>query len=354
MVFLQALVAFFVNWLATRLREQDSVNVRRLLRIIRARVRVMFSPMGDGTLRYPVFSKDGTLTGFAPLAKPDANPPAFVVVDEAHHSLGPFQPALFAEEDRDAEAKLHAAEQTITHSLCASATHKTMLLSNFAQGTSTQAANTWAKGFTLVQLSEVVRNSKRIFDASLAFMRTDDATENQASITCSHEVAGPFLTPNLFECTEAEAPARYALEVVGTVRAMLVDYPGLPTHDQIAILVPNNTFCTELRPLLRAELAAQVPDLNFQVVSAVDAAKSQAFTVGAGSRHHANPFLILDTVAGFDGMERTCIICCGQCAPELAAAGLMGLGPCSPRTRGPSLPSRPPPALACLFHSFYC
>ena len=46
--------------------------------------------------------------------------------------------------------------------------------------------------------AQVVRNSKRIFTAALAFLRGGGEGKNAAELTCAHTAAGPQLTPVMF------------------------------------------------------------------------------------------------------------------------------------------------------------
>ena len=310
----EALVAFFVNWLARRM-QQGGATKRMVAKVLHEHVRVLFSPMGDGTLMRPVFSKgSGNLEAFEPVPVPDEFPPAFVMVDEAHHSLGPLQAGR-----SNTDGATHASEQRIVTEQCAAATHLLMLVSDYSQGTTKDdSAPEWAKGCTVIQLTEVVRNSKRIFDASTAFLR--DGRGN-AGITCMHDVAGPRLTPLLFACTDDEAPARYARELASALVSISESYPGMSLHDQIVILLPE-----ELRqqiivehqdgklPLLQEQLATHthLAKHALTIVTASEAARAQSFqseTTSTSTQPGAT--ITVDTVEKFDGNERPIVIACG-------------------------------------------
>ena len=176
-------------------------------------------------------------------------------------------------------------------------------------------------GITNVELTEVVRSSKRIVAGggavfvvsfelyvtlfSLSAMAFQVEVEGKEALTkCHHESSGPPLKTFLFDVHEGEDVNRkYAEETVGALKMVVGQFPGLDLDDRLAIIVPDLAFEEALKPLLTDRLASALPLRSFELVSAVAASAALRQRGRAGTER-----LILSPIDKMDGLERLIII----------------------------------------------
>ena len=154
------------------------------------------------------------------------------------------------------------------------------------------------------QLTEVVRSSQRIVAGAAAFQ----LGENKAQVTSQHNATGPPLKSFLFdlEGDQIEAYAEHALRALNHV---MTTFGSLELHDRVAIVVPDERFAAAFRAPLADALLAQFPSRPFTLVSAQEAAASAL--PSAGERGKEGEWLVLDSIAAMDGLERLIIIAVG-------------------------------------------
>lgn len=205
---------------------------------------------------------------------------AFGIVDEAHH-------VFRTNVADDAATFLSAVDQLLSKTeswaIC------------FDNG---QAEAPWSQPDQLtctLQLKEVVRNSRRIFDGCGTFRRDSSTSSN---LTCVTGMTGSPLLPFVFPmCLDrAQRKIKYCSEIIAVLRQLIDDYPGLPLGGNSAILVQNSDWVE----WLGEELEVESKYLGVRFVSAAEAQTSDA--------HDAITF---DTVGNFDGMEALVIILVG-------------------------------------------
>ena len=103
-----------------------------------------------------------------------------------------------------------------------------------------------------MNLTEVVRSSKRIITAASAF-QLDDATSTtkKEETKCHHQSDGPPLRSFLFEADKDRRFECYARHTVAALQCVVADFPSLSLHDRLAIVVPDKDFLDELCPQLQ-------------------------------------------------------------------------------------------------------
>ena len=103
-----------------------------------------------------------------------------------------------------------------------------------------------------VELTEVVRCSKRIVQAASAFQLGGKAKLH--STESYHSATGPPLKSFLFETSESTDDAVrysvYADKVMAALRHVTTTFQGLGLRNRVAILVPDSSFLDGLRPPL--------------------------------------------------------------------------------------------------------
>eukprot|EP00041_Stephanoeca_diplocostata_P038093 m.1476837 g.1476837 ORF g.1476837 m.1476837 type:complete len:2338 (+) comp25158_c0_seq1:193-7206(+) len=144
-----------------------------------------------------------------------------------------------------------------------------------------------------ILLDEVVRNFRRVFLSSVPY------SFNQHELNSYHSINGPPLTPFIFDKdrTRASTNTNYAKNIWNGIRWLTQKYPGLPLHENIAVLVGSVPALQGIRSAL-----ASVEDQS--QVNFVSAAESVKRVHYSGEPVHDRINVILDHVNEFDGMER--------------------------------------------------
>eukprot|EP00729_Bicosta_minor_P001740 gene1740-6643_t len=285
----EALCVFFVNWIVQRLRKLPTMKWKMVKQVITHSVRALHtSPFRPGFSK-PRFDKHGgvRLVPDESSSMPE-EPFAFVIVDEAHHIFGNGANV----DDRERATKL-----------CNSA-DRCLLLSDISQG-ETALDVVFLDRLAHVTLSEVVRNSSRIVNASLPFSRSEELTD----VKCQHGVRGPPLVPFIFDNCKSDDQKRfssYAGFLALGFKHVFETFVGAELHDQVVILVPDVDFKKSLLPVLEPvmDMERTFKGNTFNFVDAVEGAFP--------TRKKGNTTrIVLDTLESFDGMERLFVFAVG-------------------------------------------
>jgi hypothetical protein len=224
-----------------------------------------------------------------------------VVIDEAHHVYGG---------DID---DIRIVEAFITPEKS-----RRLLLSDASQAADPSVAKNYPEVQCEVELTEVVRSSKRIVAGAMHFQ-----TGAKGALQCHHDSAGPPLKSFLFSI---EAPFstkfwadsmkyhQYAEQTVQAVGHIMNQFPGLQVHHRLAILVPDKPFLAAFTEPLTHALRRSNP--NWKLVGAIQSVSAGITSVivadaVGGCEHGALAEVVFDTVDNFDGLERLIVIAVG-------------------------------------------
>eukprot|EP00935_MAST-01C_sp_MAST-1C-sp1_P000321 g321.t1 len=227
-----------------------------------------------------------------------------VVVDEAHHVFS-AHPAHFADK------YLILPQLPNSFAIAKQITRKPvwLLLSDVSQ--STVFEQKFGAQMQQVTLSQVVRSSQRIVEGARAFQTNDDSDE---PTECHHKASGPPLRPILFgqapdDVTRSQL---YAAKVVGALRYIMGQFPGLSLHDRVGIIVPDAAFIAPEGSFMKA-LEQGTSDVDGKHFGFTDAAQANRLLSSSASSDTAaqTQTLVLDTADNFNGLERLIVIAVG-------------------------------------------
>ena len=153
------------------------------------------------------------------------------------------------------------------------------------------------------QLTEVVRSSQRIVAGAAAFQLGG----NKAQVTSQHNATGPPLKSFLFDL-EGDQIEAYAEHTLRALNHVMTTFGSLELHDRVAIVVSDERFAAAFRAPLADELLAQFPSRPFTLVSAQEAA---ALALPSAGERGKEEWLVLDSIAAMDGLERLIVIAVG-------------------------------------------
>ena len=293
-----SLCLFFVKWLVKRClssRYEDEKMIEAILE----RVQVLHAPYEQGPLAIKLNEEKGDIEFVSVPEGGKARATLLVVEDEAHHTYG------------DPELKLQVEKQIKRWAPC----HR-LLLSDESQSHGTHIE--YPNGMEVVELTEVVRCSKRIITASNDFARC--GTKEKVP-TCHHASEGPPLQSFLFDVQQDDESRRdelYAEQTIAALQSVVTQFERLPLHDRLAIIVPDEGMRAKLLEKLKARLAAAFPSRSFELVGAQRA--SRTYKKGVGK----SEWLVLDTIDSMDGLERLIVIAVGLDSPIPENAGAAG------------------------------
>ena len=296
------LCLFFVKWLVKRcLNSRIEVEDEQMMKTIIERVQVLHPPYEQGPLAVKLNEEKGDIEFVGVPEGGKVQSILLVVEDEAHHTYG------------DPELKLQVERQILRWAPC----HR-LLLSDVSQSQGTEIA--YPKDRKVVELTEVVRSSKRIITAANDFSLC--GTKEKVP-TCHHASEGPPLQTFLFDMQQEDEPRRdelYAEQTIAALQSVVTQFERLPLHDRLAIIVPDEGMRARLQEKLKARLAAAFPSRSFELVDAQRA--SRTYKKGVGS----SEWLVLDTIENMDGLERLIVIAVGldSSIPENSEAAADG------------------------------
>ena len=210
-----------------------------------------------------------------------------VFVDEAHHLYMDLEVA------------------SIVTDLLKMGTDKRMLLSDTSQSPGVAISYDTGLEANEIVLNEIVRSSQRIVVGANTFRFGGGGTEAAAPV-CYHGSKGPPIKTFLFEMSGST----YLDQTLHAIRHLRYKYGKLNLHDRLAIVVPDEDFLRQLQPPLQAALDAEYN--SFELVSAEQASaacpRRSWHPLGNGL---SKQWLLLDTSAQFDGLERLIVIAVG-------------------------------------------
>jgi len=184
-------------------------------------------------------------------------------------------------------------------------------------------------GLQEVNLSEVVRCSKRIVAGAMAFQL---GGEQKLLTKCHHEATGPPLKSFLFDVEGDEAGGHslytaYAEHVCRALEHVASTFSGLSLHNRVALVVPDQNFRDSLRPVLEAALAQRFSGRAFRLVCAERASADLSAHASAPGDDEApeeedqdwcdvacdvnaggGEWLVFDTIHQLDGLERLIVV----------------------------------------------
>ena len=292
------LCLFVCRWICKRVR--DDVQRERAL----SRLFLLHDPMDEGP-RAVALDVSGTRLVTRPAV--GAGPFELLVVDESHHVYS--RPEL-----------RERVESFVTPGWT-----RRLLLADISQ--SLGRSIPFPTEVERVQLTEVVRCSRRIVAGAMAFQL---GGEQKLLTRCHHSAVGPPLKSFLFD-HDPEAfgtlAAGYAHHVCEALSFLRRTYSGLPLHDRLALLCASGAFVARLRPELTDCLARTLPDWQVALVSAADASAHVGSSVdGSGLPADGIERIVLDSIDQFDGLERLIVIGIGLDHP-ISDASCAGEGP---------------------------
>ena len=140
-----------------------------------------------------------------------------------------------------------------------------------------------------------------------AFRVTKDMSEKVSSLGSD----GPPLKTFVFEKADDKYET-YTRHVIAAIWHAVQTYPDISLHRRLALLVPNEGFCNQLKPLLTSALRKELPHRSMHLISFEESLRQ----VRLWSMHsHAEEHMVLDCVENVDGLENLIVICIGLDAP---------------------------------------
>ena len=292
------LCLFVCRWICKRVR--DALQRERAL----SRLFLLHDPMDEGP-RAVALDVSGTRLVTRPAV--GVGPFELLVVDESHHVYS--RPEL-----------RERVESFVTPGRT-----RRLLLADISQ--SLGRSIPFPTEAERVQLTEVVRCSRRIVAGAMAFQL---GGEQKLLTRCHHSAVGPPLKSFLFDHDPAAfgtLAAGYAHHVCEALSFLRRTYSGLPLHDRLALLCASGAFVARLRPELTDCLARTLPDWQVALVSAADASALVGSSVdGSGLPADGIERIVLDSIEQFDGLERLIVIGIGLDHP-ISDASCAGEGP---------------------------
>ena len=155
-----------------------------------------------------------------------------------------------------------------------------------------------------VELTEVVRSTQRIVAGAAAFQLGSKklATANQ------HSATGPPLKTFIFD-PSSDRQASLVQHVKHTIKALLhisSTLGELDLHDRVAIILPDSEAADAIRTPLEHAVALAYPKRPYRLL---DARKAATMVADSAANGDSEPWLILDSIDNFDGLERIVVIC---------------------------------------------
>ena len=241
---------------------------------------------------FKVYIEDGDSGSFIRLADLTPTDTAagikydLTVVDEAHH-------VFRSDENADAVERWTAGGQLL-------------LLSDISQSSAEDLPSKLVKGARNVELTKVVRSSKRIIAAAMAFQTTKNS-----HATCGFcDIAGPPLKPFLFKLNQGEdSLSANVTHSVSALRHITGEFPSLNLHNRVVLLVPNEGFRVRFTNEMQERVGAEedLKSRNIRFVRAHEAAAIADFDKRLNASHKET-LIVIDEVCEFDGLERLFVI----------------------------------------------
>jgi hypothetical protein len=280
-----ALALFVTKWLCKRLDEENQGGSSK--QTVLQHFFVMAKPSDAKSLVLYHVRLDDSHIVHTPFQGDDEVPTfSMIVVDESHH--------LYRDKEHREIIERHVAKGAAQR----------VLLSDVSQSRGNEVGFPSDEDLIHVELTEVVRSSKRIVAGAMAFQlgRENNPTK------CHHESDGPPLRTFLFD-VQGELHETYANYTLRALTHVTTEFPDLDLDDRLAIIVPDTRFQEAIRPLLLGRLASQFPQRRLVLVSAEDA--SAALSTRRHGERHGVERIVLSTIDQFIGLERLIVISVG-------------------------------------------
>jgi hypothetical protein len=176
-----------------------------------------------------------------------------------------------------------------------------LLLSDISQGLVSEIS--FPQDLLQVELTEVVRSSKRIVAGAMKFQLKGD--DDSVRTKCHHDAEGPPLKSFLFDLdldTEDQFE-KYAEQIVAAIRHIDESFPGLNVHNQLAIIVPDQEFRRQLLGPLEKRLHEDFPGRLLKLVDGDTSSSTCAVGGSDAVGHGSEEWVVLDEMPLIDGME---------------------------------------------------
>ena len=154
-----------------------------------------------------------------------------------------------------------------------------------------------------VQLTEVVRSTKRIVAGAAAFLGSASEKQDLSSL-CP---AGPPLKTFLFKSSGDHVKA-YVQQTSAALSYIIKEYAGLSLHNRLAFLVSDPYFLREFKPALEEHFKSHFTSRRFRLVSCEE---SLSFLPGNSDLSTPGEAVILDLVDHAKGLEQLLVLCIG-------------------------------------------
>ncbi|CAK8996153.1 unnamed protein product [Durusdinium trenchii] len=183
-----------------------------------------------------------------------------------------------------------------------------LLLSDISQSAALHPS--FPKTQHTMSLQEVVRSTKRIVAAALAF----EVEHDEGVTTSCCGTNGPPLKTFMFEAADRSEDGRLLAQYSrSTIRAMchvLRTYPCLRSwHRRIAIIVPHEEFREKFKPMLQEELHSTFTAHSRLQLKSFE--ESLRYLQSNNGRPTEDEVLVLDTIEEARGQEMMIVICVG-------------------------------------------
>ncbi|CAK9118472.1 unnamed protein product [Durusdinium trenchii] len=268
----RALLFHFVQWLMASLKAK-SIDPRRT----RIWERLLLKHQGQKAFWRPVLDGRHLKLQETPLGEDEFS---LVVVDEAHQ--------LFASGD---EMDLLTLPRK-----------KLLLLSDTSQSTHLHHHFPTAH---YVELSEVIRSTQRIVAGAMPFQHAQSASSVQGMGT-----EGPPLKSFLFEVeSEKTMMQDYVKHTVDTMWHVLQTFPGVSLSRRLALLVKDETFLQDFKPLMVQKIQEELPARRFAFVSCEECCSYlPSHLVPHSSSRDEEEIIVLDAVQNSRGLEQLIVV----------------------------------------------
>ena len=158
-------------------------------------------------------------------------------------------------------------------------------------------------GADLVELTEVVRSTKRIVAGSAAFQGSEG---EKIGVSALCPEAGPPLKSFLFDSDRDDVDYdKYAEKTITALWELTGMYRGLSFHRRVALLVPDDGFLTKFKKTVQSHLNLRFPRRVFELESFED---SLAILPNQEQKETAE-VMVLDTVEKAKGLEKLFVFC---------------------------------------------
>ena len=287
-----ALSFFFIQWLATRLSlhyERQEAELRSMV----SRLRLLLPPY---KMLLTAQLNDGIIETSPARDCNEINNIDLVVLDEAHQ--------LFST----------SAKHTEQLQQILSSRARKLFLSDESQSSAVRAKFPHVP--CRVQLTEVVRSTKRIVAGAASFQLLAESGEPTASASTD----GPPLKVFLFDQKDHSYDA-YAAHLLKALQHVTRTFQGVSWHRRLAVLGPNEDFVAELKPILEAKLCQELLHRRVRLTTFEESLKHLSPYLQSSRQEDLEEWIVFDSLTNADGLEQLVVIAVGLDAPLTQGQG---------------------------------